>query len=62
MVDALKNGKTFFWCGNGEGRVFEIAAHAVAIPFESTEHTQEMHVTIGHILFKLIEEGSGQNT
>ena len=52
---------TVGFLGKGGGQALEIADHAIVIPSESTARIQEMHITIGHILCELIEEGLGLN-
>ena len=58
-LNAAKNKKmhTVGFLGKGGGQALEIADHAIVIPSESTARIQEMHITIGHILCELIEEG-----
>ena len=62
-LNAAKNKKmhTIGLLGKGGGQALEIADHAIVIPSESTARIQEMHITIGHILCELIEEGLGLN-
>ena len=62
-LNAAKNKKmrTVGLLGKGGGQALEIADHAIVIPSESTARIQEMHITIGHILCELIEEGLGLN-
>ena len=62
-LNAAKNKKmhTVGFLGKGGGQALEIADHAIIIPSESTARIQEMHITIGHILCELIEEGLGLN-
>jgi D-sedoheptulose 7-phosphate isomerase len=62
-LNAAKNKKmrTVGFLGKGGGQALEIVHHAIVIPSESTARIQEMHITIGHILCELIEEGLGLN-
>ena len=62
-LNAAKNKKmyTVGFLGKGGGQALKIADHAIVIPSESTARIQEMHITIGHILCELIEEGLGLN-
>ena len=62
-LNAAKNKKmhTVGFLGKGGGQAIEIVHHAIVIPSESTARIQEMHITIGHILCELIEEGLGIN-
>ena len=65
--NALKIAKekklhTIGFLGKGGGTGIEIAAHTILVPSNSTARIQEMHITIGHILCDLIEEGLGINS
>ncbi len=62
-LNTAKNKKmhTIGLLGKGGGQASEIVDHAIIIPSQSTARIQEMHITIGHILCELIEEGLGLN-
>jgi D-sedoheptulose 7-phosphate isomerase len=47
--------------GKDGGTALHEASHTIVIPSKSTARIQEMHITIGHILCDLIEEGLGIN-
>jgi D-sedoheptulose 7-phosphate isomerase len=47
--------------GKGGGEAFKLVDHSILIPSHSTARIQEMHITVGHILCELIEEGLGIN-
>jgi D-sedoheptulose 7-phosphate isomerase len=53
---------TIGFLGKEGGTAIEIAAHTILVPSKSTARIQEMHITIGHILCDLIEEGLGINS
>jgi len=62
--NALKKAKekkihTVGFLGKDGGEGIEIASHTIVVPSQSTARIQEMHITIGHILCELIEEGLG---
>jgi len=48
--------------GKEGGAALHVASHTIVVPSQSTARIQEMHITIGHILCELIEEGLGINT
>ena len=48
--------------GKGGGEAGVLVDNAILIPSQSTARIQEMHITIGHILCDLIEEGLGINS
>ena len=48
--------------GKGGGEAINLVKHAILIPSQSTARVQEMHITIGHIICELIEEGLGINS
>ena len=48
--------------GKEGGAALHVASHAIVVPSQSTARIQEMHITIGHILCELIEEGLGINS
>ena len=54
-----KNLHTVGFLGKDGGAALQIASHTIVIPSQSTARIQEMHITIGHILCELIEEGLG---
>ena len=62
-LNAAKNKKmhTVGFLGKGGGEGLKIVDHGIVIPSQSTARIQEMHITIGHILCELIEEGLGVN-
>lgn len=47
--------------GKGGGESLNLTNHSILIPSLSTARIQEMHITVGHILCELIEEGLGIN-
>lgn len=53
---------TIGFLGKEGGTAIEIAVHTILVPSKSTARIQEMHITIGHILCELIEEGLGINS
>jgi len=54
-----KNLHTVGFLGKDGGAALQIASHTIVVPSQSTARIQEMHITIGHILCELIEEGLG---
>jgi D-sedoheptulose 7-phosphate isomerase len=42
--------------GGSGGRMHELADHVICIPSKSTQHTQEMHLVVEHLLAALVEE------
>lgn len=52
-----KGMKTIGLLGKGGGRAASLAQQSITIPSDTTARIQEMHITIGHILCDLIEEG-----
>ena len=48
--------------GKGGGDAFKLVDYSILIPSQSTARIQEMHITVGHILCELIEEGLGINS
>lgn len=53
--------KTVVLTGDG-GRLAQLADVAVRVPSSNTQHIQEIHITVGHILCDLIEQAVvGQN-
>ncbi len=48
------NIRTIGFLGSG-GRLPELVDIAIAVPSKSTQHIQEAHITIGHILCDLVE-------
>ena len=57
-----KNLHTVGFLGKDGGAALQIASHTIVVPSQSTARIQEMHITIGHILCELIEEGLGINS
>ena len=62
--DALKVARkkqlfTVGFLGKSGGDAAMLVDHAIVIPSQSTARIQEMHITIGHILCELIENGLG---
>ncbi len=43
--------------GKGGGKALSMASEAIVIESNTTARVQEMHITVGHILCDLIEEG-----
>jgi len=57
---AIANQKkmtTVGFLGKGGGKALSLAKEAIVIDSNTTARIQEMHITIGHILCDLIEEG-----
>jgi len=52
-----KGMKTVGLLGKGGGEAASLVHHSIIIPSNTTARIQEMHITIGHILCDLIEEG-----
>jgi len=52
-----KGAYTICFLGRDGGKLKELADLSLVVPSESTARIQEVHITIGHILCKLIEEG-----
>tara|TARA_B100001059_G_scaffold144631_1_gene144511 strand:+ start:205 stop:777 length:573 start_codon:yes stop_codon:yes gene_type:complete len=60
---AKKKGlHTVGFLGKGGGKALSLVHHSILIPSQSTARVQEMHITVGHILCELIEEGLGINS
>ena len=58
LITANEMGlKTIGLLGKGGGRAASLAQQSIIIPSDTTARIQEMHITIGHILCDLIEEG-----
>ena len=53
---------TVGFLGKGGGEGIKLVDHSILIPSQSTARIQEMHITIGHIICELIEEGLGINS
>ena len=53
---------TIGFLGKGGGEALKLVDHSILIPSQSTARIQEMHITVGHILCELIEEGLGINS
>ena len=50
---------TVGFLGKSGGDAIKLVDHPILIPSQSTARIQEMHITLGHILCELIEEGLG---
>ena len=50
---------TVGFLGKGGGDAIKLVDHPILIPSQSTARIQEMHITLGHIVCELIEEGLG---
>jgi phosphoheptose isomerase len=48
--------RTIALTGSAGGRLAELAEVAICVPSESTQHIQETHIALGHILCFLVEE------
>jgi len=48
--------KTIALLGKGGGKLLNLVDYALVVPSENTQRTQEIHITIGHILVSLIEK------
>tara|TARA_Y100000389_G_scaffold189885_1_gene214096 strand:+ start:372 stop:941 length:570 start_codon:yes stop_codon:yes gene_type:complete len=66
IINALKAARKkgihpvgFF--GNDGGSAKNFVSHQILIPSNTTARIQEMHITVGHIICELIEEGLGLN-
>jgi len=57
-----KNIYTVGLLGRDGGESLKVVDHSILIPSQSTARIQEMHITVGHILCELIEEGLGINS
>ena len=60
VIEAIKYAKehgiqTIGFTGNGGGQMKEICDICLDIPSPKTSHTQEMHITLGHILCEIAE-------
>lgn len=54
---AMANGiKTIAFTGSGGGKIDTLATVAVRVPSTNTQHIQEAHIAIGHILCDLVEQ------
>ncbi len=53
---------TVGFLGKGGGEAFKLVDQSIIIPSQTTARIQEMHITVGHILCDLIEEGLGINS
>jgi len=57
VEQAKKNGAfTIVLSGRDGGKLKDVADLSIIIPSESTARIQESHITIGHIICKLVEE------
>lgn len=52
-----KGATTICFAGNGGGELAKVAKINLTIPSSVTQHIQEMHITLGHIICELVEEG-----
>ena len=64
IINAIKLAKirkisTFALLGKGGGMALKLADESIVVNSNTTARVQEMHITIGHILCDLIEEGLG---
>ena len=50
---------TVGFLGKGGGDAIKLVDYPILIPSQSTARIQEMHITLGHIVCELIEEGLG---
>ena len=63
FIAAKKMGlHTVGFLGKGGGKALDLVQNGIIIPSQSTARIQEMHITIGHIICDLIEEGLGINS
>jgi D-sedoheptulose 7-phosphate isomerase len=47
--------RTILLTGQSGGRARPVADHAICVPSDSTQHIQEAHIAVGHILCALVE-------
>ncbi len=58
LKSAMKLGlKVVTMTGLGGGRISKLADIALKVPSENTPRIQELHITAGHIICELVEEG-----
>ena len=58
LIKANQKGlKTIGLLGKGGGTAASLVQQSIIIPSDTTARIQEMHITIGHILCDLIEDG-----
>jgi len=50
-----KNIKTIAFLGKDGGKIKSHADISIVVPSENTQHIQELHITIGHIICDIIE-------
>jgi D-sedoheptulose 7-phosphate isomerase len=55
-VAKAKGAKTVGLCGGDGGKLGQLVDLPVVIPVQNTQRIQEGHITIGHIVCKLVEE------
>jgi D-sedoheptulose 7-phosphate isomerase len=55
----IKKIKSYALLGKGGGKSAVLADESIIVNSDTTARVQEMHITIGHILCDLIEEGLG---
>jgi D-sedoheptulose 7-phosphate isomerase len=48
---------TVGWTGAGGGKLAKVVDHALIVPSTVTARIQECHITLGHVLCELVEEG-----
>lgn len=57
LVTAKNKGAlTIAFTGNGGGKVKDVVDILMNVPSDNTQRTQEMHITIGHIICELVEQ------
>jgi D-sedoheptulose 7-phosphate isomerase len=56
-VARQKGARTIGLTGRGGGRLKDMVDICLKVPSDETPHIQEMHITLGHLLCSLIEEG-----
>ncbi|MFH1850505.1 MAG: D-sedoheptulose 7-phosphate isomerase [archaeon] len=62
IEQAKKNGAyTIAFTGRDGGRIKEVSDLSLIVPSDNTARIQEAHITIGHILCKLIEDSIFEN-
>ena len=43
--------------GQGGGKMKELADFCINVPSDATNHIQEMHIAVGHLICGLVEQG-----
>lgn len=61
-VANIKKLHTIAFLGKGGGLALDLAEESILVNSNSTARVQEMHITIGHILCDLIEDGLNLKT